>query len=143
MAIGKKGQNIRLATDLTGYELDMYNYEELPAFKAKLAELQGKEIEVIEIVHDEEEEGAPKAGAKPGALKKKEKKETKDEKEEKDSEGAKEAEESEKSNDDSAAATAESQPAPEAQKEEDLVSKEPEPEKPKEEDKKKDEKATS
>jgi len=42
MAIGKKGQNIRLATELTGYELDMYNYEELPAFKAKLAELKGE-----------------------------------------------------------------------------------------------------
>jgi N utilization substance protein A len=41
MAIGKKGQNIRLATELTGYELDMYNYEELPAFKAKLAALRG------------------------------------------------------------------------------------------------------
>ena len=41
MAIGKKGQNIRLATDLTGFELDMYNYEELPAFKAKLAALRG------------------------------------------------------------------------------------------------------
>lgn len=41
MAIGKKGQNIRLATELTGYELDMYNYEELPAFKAKLSELRG------------------------------------------------------------------------------------------------------
>jgi transcription antitermination factor NusA-like protein len=46
MAIGKKGQNIRLATQLTGYELDMYNYEELPAFKAKLAELKGEEIAV-------------------------------------------------------------------------------------------------
>ena len=42
MAIGKKGQNIRLATELTNYELDMYNYEELPAFKAKLAELKGE-----------------------------------------------------------------------------------------------------
>ncbi|MDD5025977.1 MAG: transcription termination factor NusA [Candidatus Peribacteraceae bacterium] len=42
MAIGKKGQNIRLATELTGYELDMYNYEELPAFKAKLAELRSE-----------------------------------------------------------------------------------------------------
>ena len=41
MAIGKKGQNIRLATELTGYELDMYNYEELPAFKAKLLALRG------------------------------------------------------------------------------------------------------
>ena len=46
MAIGKKGQNIRLATELTGYELDMYNYEELPAFKAKLAELKGGEVPV-------------------------------------------------------------------------------------------------
>jgi len=43
MAIGKKGQNIRLATELSGYELDMYNYEELPAFKAKLAELTGSD----------------------------------------------------------------------------------------------------
>jgi N utilization substance protein A len=42
MAIGKKGQNIRLATELSGYELDMYNYEELPAFQAKLAELRGE-----------------------------------------------------------------------------------------------------
>lgn len=42
MAIGKKGQNIRLATELSGYELDMYNEEELPAFKAKLAELRGE-----------------------------------------------------------------------------------------------------
>jgi N utilization substance protein A len=42
MAIGKKGQNIRLATELSGFELDMYNYEELPAFKAKLAELRGE-----------------------------------------------------------------------------------------------------
>jgi N utilization substance protein A len=48
MAIGKKGQNIRLATDLTGFELDMYNYEELPAFKAKLAELRGgAPVEVV------------------------------------------------------------------------------------------------
>jgi N utilization substance protein A len=46
MAIGKKGQNIRLATQLTGFELDMYNYEELPAFKAKLAELRGEEVTV-------------------------------------------------------------------------------------------------
>ncbi|MEK7137581.1 MAG: transcription termination factor NusA, partial [Patescibacteria group bacterium] len=41
LAIGKKGQNIHLATELTGYELDMYNYEELPTFQAKLAELRG------------------------------------------------------------------------------------------------------
>lgn len=53
MAIGKKGQNIRLATDLTGFELDMYNYEELPAFKAKLAQLRGEEV----VVHENIEAG--------------------------------------------------------------------------------------
>lgn len=47
MAIGKKGQNIRLATQLSGFELDMYNYEELPAFKAKLAELKGEDVQVV------------------------------------------------------------------------------------------------
>jgi len=56
MAIGRKGQNIRLATELTGFELDMYNYEELPAFKAKLAELQGGEIQVVELNKPEGEE---------------------------------------------------------------------------------------
>lgn len=55
MAIGKKGQNIRLATDLTGYELDMYNYEELPVFKAKLAELTGNTVNVAEFNEDGEE----------------------------------------------------------------------------------------
>lgn len=44
MAIGKKGQNIRLATELSGYELDMYNYEELHPFKAKLAALRGEPV---------------------------------------------------------------------------------------------------
>jgi len=39
MAIGKKGQNVRLASDLTGYELDLYNIEQLPAFKEKLKEM--------------------------------------------------------------------------------------------------------
>ncbi len=39
MAIGKSGQNVRLASDLTGYELDLYNLDQLPAFKAKLKEL--------------------------------------------------------------------------------------------------------
>ncbi len=39
MAIGKKGQNVRLASDLTGYELDLYNIEQLPAFKEKIAEM--------------------------------------------------------------------------------------------------------
>ncbi|MBI1812665.1 transcription termination/antitermination protein NusA [Candidatus Peregrinibacteria bacterium] len=57
MAIGKKGQNIRLATELTGYELDMYNYEELPAFKAKLAALRGGEVMTEST--DESEQQAP------------------------------------------------------------------------------------
>ena len=55
MAIGKKGQNNRLATELTGYELDMYNYEELPALKAKLAEIRGGPVEVAEILKEGEE----------------------------------------------------------------------------------------
>ena len=83
MAIGKKGQNIRLATDLTGYELDMYNYEELPAFKAKLAELKGKAIDEIivgeglDVAPEEEEEpsketeGVGKKGVKKSGKKKK------------------------------------------------------------------------
>jgi N utilization substance protein A len=62
MAIGKKGQNIRLATQLTGFELDMYNYEELPAFKAKLAELKGEEVQVVMLNETPKEgEGAMKA----------------------------------------------------------------------------------
>ncbi len=52
MAIGKKGQNIRLATQLTGFELDMYNYAELPAFKAKLAELRGEPVPAGEAEGD-------------------------------------------------------------------------------------------
>lgn len=54
MAIGKKGQNIRLATELSGFELDMYNYEELAAFKAKLAELRGESVTVTEFNEDGE-----------------------------------------------------------------------------------------
>ncbi len=61
MAIGKKGQNIRLATQLTGFELDMYNYEELPAFKAKLAQLKGEEIEVTLLNDAAEEANAEEA----------------------------------------------------------------------------------
>jgi N utilization substance protein A len=63
MAIGKKGQNIRLATDLTGFELDMYNYEELPAFKAKLAELRGGEVIVTEFKNEEETAAEPEVKA--------------------------------------------------------------------------------
>jgi len=59
MAIGKKGQNIRLATELTGFELDMYNYEELAAFKAKLAELRGAPVE--ESIPPTDEATAPAA----------------------------------------------------------------------------------
>lgn len=40
MAIGKKGQNIRLASDLTGFEIDMYNIEEYEPFMKQLEEIQ-------------------------------------------------------------------------------------------------------
>ena len=40
MAVGKRGQNVRLATQLCGFELDMYNFEEYEPFKAKLEEMQ-------------------------------------------------------------------------------------------------------
>ena len=43
MAIGKRGQNVRLASDLTGYELDLYNIEQLPAFQEKLKEMIGQD----------------------------------------------------------------------------------------------------
>jgi N utilization substance protein A len=51
MAIGKKGQNVRLASDLTGFELDLYNLDQLPAFKEKVKELSktGHRIEDEEL----------------------------------------------------------------------------------------------
>ncbi len=72
MAIGKKGQNIRLATQLTGFELDMYNYEELPAFKAKLAELKGEAVDVVILEGTAKEAGEPEE--KPEEKKEEEKK---------------------------------------------------------------------
>lgn len=54
LAIGKKGQNIHLATKLTGFELDMYNYEELPKFQTKLAEIKGEAPEVRVLVGEAE-----------------------------------------------------------------------------------------
>jgi len=93
MAIGKKGQNIRLATELTGYELDMYNYEELPAFKAKLAELRGQAEEEIEtgegMIAEETKEEVQQSvsgGAAKKVLKKKEVKDAKDSEDSKDAE---------------------------------------------------------
>lgn len=58
MAIGKRGQNVRLASDLTGYELDLYNLDQLPAFKEKFEEL-------IKTNHriDDEALGTPSAEA--------------------------------------------------------------------------------
>ena len=67
MAIGKKGQNIRLATELTGFELDMYNYEELPAFKAKLAELKGEAPAADTMTEEAGEVEATEAPAEPAA----------------------------------------------------------------------------
>ena len=73
MAIGKKGQNIRLATDLTGFELDMYNYEELPALKAKLAQMRGEEVVVHENIEaGEDAEEAPKEATEPSEHEKQE-----------------------------------------------------------------------
>ncbi len=97
MAIGKKGQNIRLATELTGFELDMYNYEELPAFKAKLAELRGgAEVAVTEFVPEEDgaEVGKPKGRRAVKVVEKKgekkgEEKVEEEEKGEKENEGKK------------------------------------------------------
>ena len=40
MAIGRRGQNIRLATDLTGFEIDVYNAEEYDVFMKKFEEIQ-------------------------------------------------------------------------------------------------------
>lgn len=57
LAIGKKGQNIHLATKLSGFELDMYNYEELPKFQAKLAELKGEAPKVTVFVEEGAEVG--------------------------------------------------------------------------------------
>ncbi len=94
MAIGKKGQNIRLATQLTNFELDMYNYEELPAFKAKLAELKGEEVEVIMLgaaaESSEATEGASESEKKAEEVKE-EKAEKKKKKTEKAAEEAAEA----------------------------------------------------
>ena len=81
MAIGKKGQNVRLASDLTGFELDLYNIEQLPAFKAKLQEMidgdedfriDDKDLEAVGVEEQlvaaeaslkEEEEDAPVVAA--------------------------------------------------------------------------------
>ena len=68
MAIGKQGQNVRLASDLTGYELDLYNLEQLPAFKEKLKELMqtGHRIEDkdLETKNADEELAAAEASIK-------------------------------------------------------------------------------
>lgn len=95
MAIGKKGQNIRLATELTGYELDMYNYEELPAFKAKLAELRGESVEVHEIQDETEEAKEVTEAPAPEVKEQEDPKEAKETKESKEIEESKEAEDSE------------------------------------------------
>ncbi len=53
MAIGKKGQNIRLASILTDFELDVYNADEIDAFKQKLKEVTGEEKQEVKIVDSE------------------------------------------------------------------------------------------
>ena len=49
MAIGRRGQNIRLATDLTGFEIDVYNAEEYDVFMKKFEEIQDSEEDAPEI----------------------------------------------------------------------------------------------
>lgn len=67
IAIGKKGQNIRLASELTGYELDVYNYEELDAFKKKYKELTGeKQEEYIVTPFSPKQEGEKEEEGKGG-----------------------------------------------------------------------------
>ncbi|MCT4591765.1 MAG: transcription termination factor NusA [Candidatus Gracilibacteria bacterium] len=46
IAVGKQGQNVRLASELVKYELDMYNAEEYEPFKEKLAQL-GEDSDLI------------------------------------------------------------------------------------------------
>jgi len=65
LAIGKKGQNIHLATKLTGFELDMYNYEELPKFQTKFAEIQGEAPQVTIFAEEAVEESAGETSPEP------------------------------------------------------------------------------
>lgn len=60
MAIGKRGQNVRLASDLTSYELDLYNVEQLPAFKERLHELSATNhrVDDAELAHTSSAETA-------------------------------------------------------------------------------------
>ncbi len=58
MAIGKQGQNVRLASDLTGYELDLYNLDQLPAFKERLSELMKTNNSAGRRIKDNELEAA-------------------------------------------------------------------------------------
>ena len=83
MAIGKRGQNVRLASDLTGFELDLYNLEQLPAFKEKVKELvktghriEDEELQSVEAVKEleaaeqslkEEKETVPEKEEKEGS----------------------------------------------------------------------------
>ena len=59
MAIGRRGQNIRLATDLTGFEIDVYNAEEYEVFMKKFEEMQESGEGVAKEVKIEVEAEAP------------------------------------------------------------------------------------
>lgn len=56
MAVGKRGQNIRLASELTGFELDMYNVEEYEPFLNKLKEIQDVPAKNVATIKDDSEE---------------------------------------------------------------------------------------
>lgn len=47
LAIGRRGQNVRLAAHLTGYRIDIKSASDYEASEAALAELDGQETEVI------------------------------------------------------------------------------------------------
>lgn len=57
MAIGRRGQNIRLASDLTGYEIDMYNIEEHEPFLKRLEEIKNPK-EKISTAEKEENDNS-------------------------------------------------------------------------------------
>lgn len=57
MAVGKRGQNIRLASELTQFELDMYNAEEYEPFLNKLKEIRsGEPAELVKAAEVAEPE---------------------------------------------------------------------------------------
>lgn len=61
IAIGKRGQNVRLASKLTGWNIDivMVSEEELEKLRTEEVDEEGKAIEIGVIGSEDEEEGIP------------------------------------------------------------------------------------